>query len=304
MAGMETIEREQGTVHSRGATRVNPLAILKMMPNEAAAMVSMRFGLFGPSYALSSACATGAQVIGEAARTIRSGAADVMVAGGCDAAITPLWIGAFARMGAISRRNDDPAGASRPFDAARDGFVFAEGAGALILESREHAENRGAEILAEVAGYGVSNDANHLAQPHPEGAGAAQAMRFAMEDARVTPADVDYINAHGTGTAMNDRAETIAIKNALGTESKRIPTSSTKSQIGHTMGAAGVIEAAATILSMRNSVIPATINLTDPDPDCDLDYVADGPREAKIRVALSNSFGLGGHNACIALKTP
>jgi 3-oxoacyl-[acyl-carrier-protein] synthase II len=202
----------------------------------------------------------------------------------------------------LSRRNDDPERASRPFEKSRDGFVFGEGSGILVLESREHAENRGAEPIAQIVGYGASADAFHVTQPDPEGAGAALAMRAAMRDAGASPGDVDYINAHGTSTPYNDRIETVAIKNAFGVEAKRIPVSSTKSQMGHLLGAAGAVEAAVSILAVTKGVIPSTINLEEPDPDCDLDYVGEGPREARLRLAVSNSFGFGGQNACLAFR--
>lgn len=262
----------------------------------------MRFGLTGPTYAVSSACASGAHAIGEAVRQIRMGVADVMLAGGTEAALTPLSVAAFARMGALSKRNDDPQTASRPFDSGRDGFVFGEGAGILVLESRESALQRGAEILATVAGYGASCDASHVTQPDPEGKGAAKAMREALKDAFLIPDSIDYINAHGTSTPMNDRIETHAIHKTFGVEAKRIPVTSTKSQTGHLLGAAGAVEAIATILILNHNVIPSTINLQDPDPDCDLDYVSDGPRDAALTYALSNSFGFGGQNASLVFK--
>lgn len=303
IGGLQTIITEHDALLRGGARRVSPFMVPKLMPNGAAGQVAMRFGLLGPTYAVSSACASGAHAIGEAVRQIRVGAADAMVAGGSEAALTPLAVAAFARMGALSGRNDDPQGASRPFDHGRDGFVFGEGAGILVLESRGAAEKRGATVLATIAGYGASCDASHVTQPDPEGRGAERAMTEALKDAHVAPADVDYINAHGTSTPLNDRTETIAIRNAFGVEAKRIPITSTKSQTGHLLGAAGAVEAAATILVLRNGVIPATINLEDPDPDCDLDYVADGPREMPLRVGLSNSFGFGGQNACLVLST-
>jgi 3-oxoacyl-[acyl-carrier-protein] synthase II len=225
-----------------------------------------------------------------------------MVAGGSEAALTPLSLAAFARMGALSRRNDDPESASRPFDAHRDGFVFGEGAGILILESEESAHRRDAPILAEIAGYGASADAFHVTQPDPEGAGAIRAMRAALDDARIEPDAVDHVNAHGTSTPFNDRIETLAIKEVFGNEAKRIPVVSTKSQTGHLLGAAGAVEAAACVLSIRHGRVPSTINLGSPDPDCDLDYVPEGARDHRVRVALSNSFGFGGQNACLVFR--
>jgi 3-oxoacyl-[acyl-carrier-protein] synthase II len=301
IGGLSTIEREHDNFRDHGPRRVSPFMVPKLMPNAAAGAVAMKFGLFGPNFAPTSACATGAHAVGEAYRYVKAGLADVMIAGGSEAAITPLAVSAFARMGALSRRNDDPARASRPFDAERDGFVCAEGAGVLVLERRDRAEERGADIFGTIAGYGASADAHHITQPDPEGHGASLAMRAALADAQASADKVDYVNAHGTSTPFNDRVETIGIKEALGVEAKRIPVSSTKSQLGHMLGAAGAVEAAATLLIIRNGVIPATINLETPDPECDLDYVPREPREAGVRFALSNSFGFGGQNACLAL---
>jgi 3-oxoacyl-[acyl-carrier-protein] synthase II len=302
IGGIGTIEREQSAMLRGGPRRVSPFMVPRLMANAAAASIAMKYRVFGPNYAPISACATGAHAIGEAYLYVRSGMADMMIAGGTEAALTPLSIAAFARMGALSRRNDDPARASRPFDKNRDGFVFGEGSGILVLETREHAEARGAEILAVVSGYGASADAFHVTQPDPEGAGAAIAMRAALRDAKAAPDDVDYINAHGTSTPYNDRIETVAIKAAFGVEAKRVPVSSTKSQTGHLLGAAGAVEAAVCVLAVGRGVIPGTINLEEADPDCDLDYVGDGPREIDVELALSNSFGFGGQNACLAFR--
>jgi len=302
IGGLQTIEREHDALHDGGPRRVSPFMVPKLMPNGAAAAVAMKFGLTGPNFAVSSACATGAHAIGEAARQIRTGAADVMLAGGSEAAITPLAVAAFARMGALSRRNDDPLRASRPFDADRDGFVFGEGAAVVVLESRDEAERRGTRILATLAGYGLSCDAYHVTQPDPEGRGAESAMTAALSQAGVDPSELDYINAHGTSTPFNDRIETHAIKNALGVEAKRIPVSSSKSQLGHLLGAAGAVEAAIAVLTIDRQMIPPTINLEKNDPDCDLDYVAEGPRPQRVRNALSNSFGFGGQNACLVFE--
>jgi len=302
IGGIGTIEREHDALLKGGPRRVSPFMVPRLMPNAAAAAVAMKFKLFGPNYAPTSACATGAHAVGEAYRNLQAGAADMMIAGGTEAALTPLSVAAFARMGALSRRNDDPERASRPFEKNRDGFVFGEGAGALILETREHAEKRGAPILAEVAGYGASADAFHVTQPDPDGAGASLAMRAALNDAGANPDEVDYINAHGTSTPYNDRVETVAIKATFGMEAKRIPVSSTKSQTGHLLGAAGAVEAAVSVLAVSRDVIPGTINLEEADPECDLDYVGEGPREAAISLALSNSFGFGGQNACLAFR--
>ena len=300
IGGLSTIEREHDAFNTRGPRAVSPFMVPKLMPNAAAAAISMRWGFRGLNYAPSSACATGAHAIGEAYRAIKQGMADVMLAGGTEAAITPLAVSAFARMGALSTRNDEPTKASRPFDAQRNGFVFGEGAGVLVLESRESAERRGARVLATVAGYGASSDAHHVTQPDPEGVGATAAMRGALEDAGLGADAIDYLNAHGTSTPYNDRVETAAIKQAFGTESKRLAVSSTKSQMGHLLGAAGAVEAAVCALVIDRGIIPPTVNYTDPDPACDLDYVAEGPREEPVRAALSNSFGFGGQNACLA----
>lgn len=304
IGGLSTIEEEHKKFLDGGPRRTSVFMIPKLMGNAAAGGAAMRFGLLGPNFAPVSACATSGHALGEALRLMQHGDADVMLAGGTEAALTPLAVSAFARMGALSSRNDDPEHASRPFDADRDGFVFGEGAGVMVLERREAAEKRGADIIAELAGYGASADAYHITQPDPKGKGAGLAMLRALEDAGSGPEEVDYINAHGTSTPFNDRAETAAIKNTFGNEAKRIPVSSTKSQIGHLIGAAGAVEAAVAALAIHHGVIPGTINLDKSDPDCDLDYVSTGPREAKVELALSNSFGFGGHNACIALRRP
>lgn len=302
IGGLETIEQEYQHLISGGPRRVSPFMVPKLMPNGAAGMIAMRFGLHGPNYAPASACATGAHAVGEALRWIREGRADVMLAGGSEAAITPLAVAAFTRMGALSRRNDDPTAASRPFDAGRDGFVFGEGAAILVLESEEHARARGAEPIAKLTGYAATADAFHVTQPDPEGRGAVAAMTLALEDARREPGDVDHINAHGTSTPYNDKTETLAIKTAFGNEAKRIAVCSTKSQTGHLLGAAGAIEAAAVAMAVQHDVVPATRNLQDPDPECDLDYVPEGPREFPVNVGMSNSFGFGGQNACLVLE--
>ena len=302
IGGLSTIEREHNNLIAGGPRRVSPFMVPRLMANAAAGAVAMKFGLNGPNFAPTSACATGAHAVGEAFRYLREGLADVMIAGGSEAALTPLSLSAFARMGALSRRNDDPAHASRPFDAERDGFVFGEGAAVLIMERRDAAEKRGARIYGTVAGYGASADAFHITQPDPKGAGAVLAMRAALTDAKVTTEDIDYINAHGTSTPYNDRVETLAIKDAFGTEAKRIPVSSTKSNTGHLLGAAGAVEAAVCLLALQRRTIPPTINLEAPDPECDLDYVPEGTRSAELRFALSNSFGFGGQNACLVFR--
>lgn len=302
IGGLPVIENEHSAFLASGSRRVSPFMVPKLMPNAAAAAIAMRFGYHGPNFAPSSACATGAHAIGEAYRYIRYGEADVMIAGGTEAALTPLAVSAFARMGALSKRNDDPAAASRPFEKDRDGFVFGEGAGVLVLESREHAEGRGARVIAEVAGYGATADAFHVTQPDPDGKGAVMAMLRALKGAGLNVDDVDYLNAHGTSTPFNDRIETAAIKKAFGVEAKRIAVSSTKSQTGHLLGAAGGVEAAVCALVIDRGRIPGTINLTEADPDCDLDYVSDGPRDQHVDVCMSNSFGFGGQNACLVIR--
>ena len=302
IGGLPTIEREHTNLLNSGPRRVSPFMVPKLMPNAAAGAVAMKFSLTGPNFAPTSACASGAHAVGEAFRYVRDGLADVMIAGGTESALTPLSLAAFARMGALSRRNDDPRTASRPFDAGRDGFVFGEGSGVLVLERREAAEARGVHIYGSIIGYGASADAFHITQPDPKGAGAVLAMKWALADAGVPPEGVHYINAHGTSTPYNDRVETIAIKEAFGPEAKRVPVSSTKSNTGHLLGAAGAVEAAVCLLALERKTIPPTINLSEHDPDCDLDYVPEGPRRAEIDCALSNSFGFGGQNACLAFR--
>lgn len=302
IGGLATIEEQHDALRRGGPRRVSPFMVPRLMPNGAAAAIAMRFGAKGVNLAIATACATGAHAIGEAVEIVRRGGADVMLAGGAEAAITPLSVAAFARMGALSLRNDDPAGASRPFDKDRDGFVFGEGAGVVVLEREDHAKARGVRPIARITGYGATSDAFHVTQPDPDGAGAAMAMDLAMRDAGVSPGDVDYVNAHGTSTPYNDRIETHAIKRAMGNEAKRVPITSTKSQTGHLLGAAGAVEVAATALIMKHGLIPPTINLETPDPDCDLDYVAEGIREEKVQTAISNSFGFGGQNACLVIQ--
>jgi len=259
-------------------------------------------GLKGPNFATVSACASGAHAIGVATDAIRQDDADVMVAGGTEAAVSKLALAGFANMKAISSRNEEPERASRPFDADRDGFVLGEGAGIVVLEELEHAKARGAVIFVEVAGYAATNDAHHITAPAPEGEGGARAMTLALKDAGIAPDAVQYINAHGTSTPLNDKFETIAIKNVFGTHAMKLAVSSTKSMVGHLLGAAGGVEFIFTALAIRNSMIPPTINYETPDPDCDLDYVPNQAREAEITYALTNSFGFGGHNAVVALR--
>ena len=302
IGGISTMEAQHDQLKDRGPSRVSPFFIPMFIPDIAAGLISIRFGAKGPNYATVSACASGAHAIGDASRFIERGDADVMIAGGGEATITPLAVAGFASMKALSTRNDDPAAASRPFDAGRDGFVIGEGAGCVILEALETAGARGATIIAEVVGYGVSADAHHITMPAPEGEGAQHAMRMAMDDAGVSAEDVDYINAHGTSTQANDRNETAAVKQVLGESAYSMIVGSTKSMTGHLLGAAGGVEAVVTALVCQQGRIPPTINLTDPDPDCDLDYGRHGVVERPVDVALSNSFGFGGHNACLAIR--
>jgi 3-oxoacyl-[acyl-carrier-protein] synthase II len=297
IGGIETLEAQHKILLERGPSKMSPFTVPLLMINGASGSIAMRFGLNGPNYAPVSACATGAHAIGEAANMIRFGLADAMIAGGSEAPITPLSFGAFACMGALSRRNDEPQRASRPFDADRDGFVIAEGAAVLVLEEWEAAVARGAEILAEVTGYGATCDAFHLTQPDPEGAGARSAMRAALEDAGVESGAIGYINAHGTSTPFNDKIESKAIRDVFGSQAP--PVSSTKSATGHLTGAAGAIEAVFTVMALVTETLPPTINHETPDPECDLDYVPNAARNVRVDHALSNSFGFGGHNACL-----
>lgn len=282
-----------------GPRRVSPFMIPMMMPNAAAAVIAITYGLRGPNICVSSACATGAHAIGEAAEMIRRGDAEVMICGGSEAVIHPLAVSGFANMGALSARNDEPQRASRPFDAKRDGFVLGEGAGVLVLESLEHAQARGARIYCELAGYGASCDAYHIAAPEEAGEGAALAMRRALADAGLPPEAVNYINAHGTSTPLNDRIETLAIRTVFGPHADHLAVSSTKSMIGHLMGAAGAVEAIVCVKTLETGWVHPTINYETPDPECNLDYVPNQARYLKPRVALSNSFGFGGHNGCL-----
>ena len=300
--GFPTIDESMRVLVERGGMRMSPFFFPMILPNMAAANVSRLFGARGPSSTITTACAASTQSIGDAAEAIRRGAADVMIAGGAEAGISQLGLAGFCVMRALSTRNDDPEGASRPFDAGRDGFVPAEGAGILTLEALDRALRRDAPILAEVAGYGASSDASHQFQPDEDGAGAARAIRWALEDAGVAPNEVDYINAHGTSTPLNDASETLAIKRAFGDAAYGIPISSTKSMIGHALGGAGGMEAVACVQTIRDGVIHPTINYEEPDPACDLDYTPNEARRADVKVALSNSFGFGGQNACLLLR--
>jgi len=302
VGGLMTLHEQFAVLHEKGPTRVSPFLVPMMMINAAPGMVSLLTGVQGPTWAAVSACATGGNALGEAWETIRRGAAKAMLAGGAETAVTPLAMAAFANMHALSRRNEDPQGACRPFDAERDGFVMGEGAGMLILEDLDFALERGAPILAELVGYGSTADAYHITEPAPGGEGLVRAMERALQSAGLRPEEVKYINAHGTATRLNDATETQAIKTCFGSHAYRLAISSSKSMLGHTFGAAGAIEAAITVLSIVHGIIPPTINLDHPDPACDLDYVPHQARRSEVRVALSNSMGFGGHNTCLAFK--
>jgi 3-oxoacyl-[acyl-carrier-protein] synthase II len=304
IGGVGTLLKGAQALAERGPHWVSPFMVPMMLPDTASGQVAIHFGLRGPNLAVVTACATGTNAIGEATEMIRRGAADAIVAGGSEAAIVPVALAGFNVMDAISTRNEDPQRASRPFDRDRDGFVLGEGAAVVILESLDHAQSRSAPILAEVAGYATTNDAFHMSAPLEDGAGASACMRLALEDARLAPTEIDYINAHGTSTRLNDASETSAIKTVFGEPAYGIPVSSTKSMTGHLLGAAGAIEAIFSILSLRDGVLPPTINYQTPDPACDLDYVPNQSRPAKVRRVLSNSFGFGGHNASIILSEP
>jgi 3-oxoacyl-[acyl-carrier-protein] synthase II len=302
IGGIATFAEGLNTLRDKGPGRVSPFLVPAMITNMAAGQVSIQYGLKGPNFCPTSACSTGAHAIGEAVETIRRGWAKAIVAGGSEAPITPIGIAAFVSARAISTRNDDPAGASRPFDATRDGFVLSEGGAVVVLEDLEFALARGARIVAEVAGYGLSGDAYHITQPCPGGEGALRAMRLALRHAGLSPDDVDYINAHGTSTPAGDIAETQAIKSLLGERAYRVPVSSSKSQFGHLIGAAGSIEAIITALAIQNDLLPPTINYATRDPQCDLDYVPNAARRGRIDVAISNSFGFGGHNVSLVIR--
>ena len=299
IGGITEIEEQKERLMSKGPGRVSPFLIPKLMANAAAAHVSIVHKLRGPNYCIVTACAAGANALGAAYRTIQYGEADIMLAGGTEAAITPLGMAGFANMGALSKRNDDPAGASRPFDKERDGFVMGEGAGVVVLEELEHALKRDAKIYAEFTGYGLSGDGYHMTAPCEDGNGGVRAMSGALKDAALRPEDIDYINAHGTSTPFNDKIETLAIKKVFGEHARRIPVNSTKSMTGHTLGAAGGIEFVVLCLSLAEDKVHATLNYKTPDPDCDLDYVPGSARSHKIRHAMSNSLGFGGHNATL-----
>jgi 3-oxoacyl-[acyl-carrier-protein] synthase II len=303
IGGMQIMQEQCRNAIEKGPRRISPQLIPQMIVNILSGYIAIRYGFKGPNFCVTSACASGTHSIGEAMRMIQYGDADVMIAGGAEASVAMLGIGGFAALRATSRRNDDPKGASRPFDRDRDGFVMSEGAGIVVLEEKEHALKRGARIYCEAAGYGRTCDAYHITAPDEKADEAARGMRLAFEDAGLTAADVDYINAHGTSTPLNDKGETLAIKKALGEElAYKVAVSSTKSMTGHMLGAAGGVEAAVLALAIRDNIVPPTINYTTPDPDCDLDYVPNEAREMRVDVALSNSLGFGGHNATLCFK--
>ncbi|HEX4796900.1 MAG TPA: beta-ketoacyl-ACP synthase II [Humisphaera sp.] len=302
IGGIETIEEQNKILISRGVSRVSPFTVPRLMPNAGSGNVSIFFHIHGPNTSVSTACATGSNAIGDAARFIQFELADVMIAGGSEAALCELGLASFCATRGLSTRNDDPAHASRPWDKDRDGFVMAEGAGVVVLEEYEHAKRRGARIYAELIGYGMSGDGCHITAPEPEGKGATLAMRLALKDAAIAPDAVDYINAHGTSTPLGDLAETKAIKATFGDHARKVSISSTKSQLGHLLGASGGVEAVVACLAAYRNLIPPTINLHTPDPECDLDYTPNKAKDRKIDVAMSNSFGFGGHNAVLLFK--
>ncbi|MFA5116731.1 MAG: beta-ketoacyl-ACP synthase II [Candidatus Omnitrophota bacterium] len=302
IGSLHIIEEQHKILLEKGPSRLTPFLIPMLIVNEASGHVAIIHGLKGPNSCVATACASGSHAIGDAARIIEHGDADVMVCGGTESAITPLGVGAFCALKALSTRNNDPQKASRPFDQERDGFVMAEGCGVVVIETLEHAQKRNARIYAEITGYGASCDAYHITAPDPDGDGAARAMSAAFNDAKISPQEISYINAHGTSTKLNDKVETIAIKRALGSYAKKVMVSSTKSVTGHLLGAAGGLEFVACCLVIKDQIIPPTINLDHPDPECDLDYVPNTARAAKVDVCVSNSLGFGGHNATLVVR--
>jgi len=302
IGGIGVAETQETNLLQKGPGRVSPFLVPMMIPNMAPGQVAIKFGLRGPNAAVVTACASGNNALADATRLIQRGDADGVVAGGTDSAITPLAVAGFCSAKALSTRNDDPEAASRPFDRDRDGFVIGEGAGIVILESLEHAQARGARIYAEIGGYGMSDDAYHMTAPLPDGSGGARAMALAIKDAGLRPEDIDYINAHGTSTNQGDIGETLAIKKVFGDYAKKVAISSTKSMIGHALGAAGGIEFIAVVKSIEQQILHATKNLVNPDPECDLDYIPEGNRQTKVQNALSNSFGFGGHNVSVLVR--
>ncbi|MCH7624522.1 MAG: beta-ketoacyl-ACP synthase II [Chloroflexi bacterium] len=303
IGGLMTLSEQMIVLQERGASRVSPFMVPMMMPDMASGQVSMMLGAKGPNYAVVSACSSGADAIGLAFEAIRRGDADVVLAGGAEAAICPIGVAGFNSCHALSTRNDEPQKASRPFDSNRDGFVLGEGAAVLVLESLDHAVGRDAEPLGEIVGYGATADAYHITQPAPEGEGGARAMKNALKQAKLQPEEIDYINAHGTSTQLNDKFETLAMKSVFNEEAYKIPISSTKSMTGHLLGASGALEAAISVMATYKHCIPPTINLDNPDPDCDLDYTAHSYRESDVSTAMSNSFGFGGHNTSLIFQS-
>jgi len=299
IGGFDIIEREHGKLLNGGPGKISPFFIPSAIVNLASGQISIRYGARGPNSATATACSASAHAIGDSFKIIERGAAEMMICGGSEATITPMGVGGFASMKALSTRNDDPAHASRPWDADRDGFVVGEGAGILVLESLEHAQKRNAPILAEIVGYGMSGDAYHMTQPEENGDGAYRVMMAALKDAKLSPTDIGYVNAHGTSTPIGDVIETRALKRVFGERAKRVPISSTKSMTGHLLGGAGGLEAGISVLALRDGILPPTINLENPDPECDLDYVPKHARKASVEYALSNSFGFGGTNAAL-----
>ena len=302
VGGIGFMEEQARILHEKGPGRLNPFTVPFMIVDMAAGYTSIMVGAKGPNLCITTACATGTHCIGTAFHLIQRGEAKACIAGGTEASITPLGIGSFCAARALSTRNDEPKRASRPFDKERNGFVMGEGAGAVILEDLEYAQARGAQIYAEIVGFGMSGDAHHITAPAPGGEGAVRAMKAALKDAALSPSDIDYVNAHGTSTELNDKYETMALKTAFGDHAKKLAVSSNKSMIGHLLGASGAVEFVATTLSVKNDVAPPTINYENPDPDCDLDYVPNQARRMPIRAAISNSFGFGGHNAILVVK--
>ncbi|MDO8751633.1 MAG: beta-ketoacyl-ACP synthase II [Dehalococcoidia bacterium] len=303
IGGITTLSEQFQVLKERGATRVSPFLIPMMLADMASGQVSMAFGIKGPNFCTVSSCSSGAEAIGEAWNMIRRGDVDVAVAGGAEAPICPVAVAGFNACQALSRRNDDPKHASRPFDADRDGFVMGEGAGILVLESLESVRRRDANVLAELVGYGASSDAFHVTQPAPEGEGAARAMRLSLKAAGLSPQDISYINAHGTSTPLNDKFETMALKSVFGQHAYRIPISSTKSMTGHLLGAGAAVEAAISVVALQKGIAPPTINLERPDPECDLDYTPNVARQVQLRAVMSNAFGFGGHNSSLIFRT-
>ena len=302
IGSLYVIEEEHKIMLSKGPSRLSPFLIPMLIVNEASGFVGIRFGLKGPNLCVATACASGSHAIGDAFRILERGDADVMISGGTESCIVPTAVGGFCALRALSKRNNEPSKASRPFDRDRDGFIMAEGCGLVVMETLEHANKRKANIIAEIVGFGMTCDAYHITAPDPDGEGAGRSMSLALADAKLKPEEVDYINAHGTSTKLNDKIETLSMKRAFGAHAKKVMVSSTKSMTGHLLGAAGGVEFVACCLAIRDGVVPPTINYEYPDPDCDLDYVPNTARESKVKVCMSNSLGFGGHNASLIVK--